>query len=516
MAPNRVIKVFIASPGDLAIERRAFKEVIDSLNKGFGRGKNVTFEALGWEDALAQVGRRPQALINKDVDVCNVFILVMWRRWGQKAPDAKARGFTSYTEEEFYRALKRMERTKAPTICTFFKAIETGEMASPGPDLKRVLKFRKKLEQSKQVLWRGFAGDTDFRNDIERHLIAFANGELEPANEPVAESLLPDSALAEIKKLREEAQKAVERAERAERAARKEETRTPKFHKKTALKNRSRSPRSGTALTAASELLADARASERSLELAESAAKAAIQGRVEEARQKFAAALDGTANLQILYLGFEFFLRVDELDEAERLVRRWLSISGPDAENADSAAASGNLGLIEMRRGNLDKAETYHKKSLAVHEKLVDLDGMASQYGNLGLIELCRDNVDEADRYLRKSLALHEKLGSSGGIATGYGNLGHIERSRGNLDEAEAYAKKSLSLFENLENPEGIAHAYYNLGLIERTRGRADEAESYLKKSLAIYEKIGTSVGMANAYNSLADQRRTRPHQESL
>jgi hypothetical protein len=36
--PPRPIHVFIASPRDLAIERRAFKAVIDELNGGFGDG----------------------------------------------------------------------------------------------------------------------------------------------------------------------------------------------------------------------------------------------------------------------------------------------------------------------------------------------------------------------------------------------------------------------------------------------------------------------------------------------
>ena len=38
MPPMRTIHVFIASPGDLAVERRAFKEVIDELTVGFGDG----------------------------------------------------------------------------------------------------------------------------------------------------------------------------------------------------------------------------------------------------------------------------------------------------------------------------------------------------------------------------------------------------------------------------------------------------------------------------------------------
>jgi hypothetical protein len=43
MAALRTIHIFMASPGDLAVERRAFKEVIDELNQGFGGGTGVKF-----------------------------------------------------------------------------------------------------------------------------------------------------------------------------------------------------------------------------------------------------------------------------------------------------------------------------------------------------------------------------------------------------------------------------------------------------------------------------------------
>ena len=72
-------------------------------------------------------------LINEDIDACDVFILLMWRRWGQEAP--MLRPFTSYTEEEFYRALARHDRHGKPTIFVFFKHIEPGQMADPGPQL---------------------------------------------------------------------------------------------------------------------------------------------------------------------------------------------------------------------------------------------------------------------------------------------------------------------------------------------------------------------------------------------
>ena len=135
------IRVFIASPGDLAVERAAFKEVIDELNDGFGAGVGVKFVALGWEDMLSVVGRRPQDEINKDVDRCDVFILVMYRRWGAKAADLP-KPATSRTEEEYLRAFYLpmataqavLQRIKAEVAGSHLAA-HYARASEPDPDL---------------------------------------------------------------------------------------------------------------------------------------------------------------------------------------------------------------------------------------------------------------------------------------------------------------------------------------------------------------------------------------------
>ena len=75
MSDVRTIRVFIASPGDLAVERAAFQQVLEELNAGFGDALDITFEPLGWEDTLASTGRRSQEVINREIDRCDVFIL---------------------------------------------------------------------------------------------------------------------------------------------------------------------------------------------------------------------------------------------------------------------------------------------------------------------------------------------------------------------------------------------------------------------------------------------------------
>ena len=185
MADVREIKVFIASPNDLPAERQAFRDVCDELNRGFGEGADCRFIPLGWENTLSSVGRRSQAVINQDIDACDVFILAMWRRWGQPAPDSD---FDSYTEEEFHRALDRFKKDGMPVIFVFFKYIDPGQIADPGAQLQKVLSFHRELEESRTVIYRKFKDDATFRDEISNHLCAFAKGTL-PARDAVLEPM---------------------------------------------------------------------------------------------------------------------------------------------------------------------------------------------------------------------------------------------------------------------------------------------------------------------------------------
>ena len=149
--PGRDISVFIASPGDLAPERQAFKGTIEALNEGFGDGLGVEFHAVGWEDVPATTGPRSQDVINERILNCDVFILALHRRWGQPAPDSSA---TSYTEEEYNLACQQLQATGKPRILVFFKNVDTASLADPGAELQKVIAFRKKLEAQHNTIYK--------------------------------------------------------------------------------------------------------------------------------------------------------------------------------------------------------------------------------------------------------------------------------------------------------------------------------------------------------------------------
>src|SRR4051794_8776467 len=102
---KHVFTVFLASPGDLQPERGRVKVNIDEFNVTIGRHFGYYIELLGWEDTLPGA-YRPQSKINEDVDRCELFIGVLWRRWGEPPGGGE---FTSGFEEEFARAMRRQE-----------------------------------------------------------------------------------------------------------------------------------------------------------------------------------------------------------------------------------------------------------------------------------------------------------------------------------------------------------------------------------------------------------------------
>src|SRR5215212_2846996 len=91
----KVLRVFVASPNDLNEERIKFREVIEEVNRIKSHPMGVHLEPLGWEDTLPGKGR-PQALINHDIEQCDLFVLMLWKRWGRPSGQ-----YSSGTEEEF-------------------------------------------------------------------------------------------------------------------------------------------------------------------------------------------------------------------------------------------------------------------------------------------------------------------------------------------------------------------------------------------------------------------------------
>lgn len=147
---KRVLRAFLASPGDLPAEREAVREAIDEVNASLTPMLDWELEVVGWEETEPGYGR-PQARINKDVDRCHVFIGILGSRWGSPT-GVEDSGFF----EEFQRAKQRCEQEGAPDIWLFFRRLPEAAVTDPGPQLQRVIDFRKQVEGEKQFLFKTF------------------------------------------------------------------------------------------------------------------------------------------------------------------------------------------------------------------------------------------------------------------------------------------------------------------------------------------------------------------------
>jgi HEAT repeat protein len=183
---RRILSVFLASPGDVFPERNIAVEVVHRINKLIGPRLGWHIDLHRWEDTKPAYGR-PQSIINPAVDACDLFIGLLWERWGQ------ATGiYTSGFDEEFQRAKARRESTGEPEIWLVFKTPRPDKVADPGSELTKVLAFRDAQRLSHQILYREIVNTEDWRTNLYEwlveHLFEEGASTMELAQQPPTES----------------------------------------------------------------------------------------------------------------------------------------------------------------------------------------------------------------------------------------------------------------------------------------------------------------------------------------
>src|SRR3712207_6011972 len=99
MATQRLLTVFLASPGDVAAERGVVRKVVEEFNDSIGEASGVRVQVIGWDtDARPSWGKDAQAFINDLIKGRKhaLFVVLFWNRFGTPTPRAK-----SGTLEEF-------------------------------------------------------------------------------------------------------------------------------------------------------------------------------------------------------------------------------------------------------------------------------------------------------------------------------------------------------------------------------------------------------------------------------
>ncbi|MCZ7859760.1 DUF4062 domain-containing protein [Agrobacterium salinitolerans] len=174
---RRIIKVFLASPGDLGDERRAAKAIVEEENKNHAFNAGYQIDLVGWEDTVAQA-RRAQAAINAELNQCDYFVGMMYKKWGS-APGKEDHPYTSGFEEEFRTSHKRRMQTGKPEMSLIFKKLSSDQLADQGPDLAKVVKLKKEIQETKEYTYQEFDDLRDFEAKFRAIVAKFLSNQME-------------------------------------------------------------------------------------------------------------------------------------------------------------------------------------------------------------------------------------------------------------------------------------------------------------------------------------------------
>jgi hypothetical protein len=167
-------RLFNASPGDVAEERAALADtVVPELRRilsafaDAGAGQVIELDAIRWEThSWPDVGADAQDVVNKQISDFDIFVGIMWQRFG--TPTKRA---ASGTGEEFERAFDLHAKHGVPRIMFYFRTAPFYPRSSEEIDqFKRVFKFKERLEKLGVRYWE-YNAPIDFERYVREHLI---------------------------------------------------------------------------------------------------------------------------------------------------------------------------------------------------------------------------------------------------------------------------------------------------------------------------------------------------------
>jgi hypothetical protein len=161
-------KVFIASPGDVQTERQMAERVIQNVNNSCRDTLGILVDCLNWEHLPPLMpkpadGRIQDVIIEELVRSCNVFVLILHKRWGTTEPGHAQ----SNTEREVNTALDMLAEGRNIMLLSYFRDIDPDP--DPGEQEQKVKELKKRLQ--KRGLWfRTYKDPEEFKDQLTHDL----------------------------------------------------------------------------------------------------------------------------------------------------------------------------------------------------------------------------------------------------------------------------------------------------------------------------------------------------------
>jgi len=178
MEQVQILRVVVASPGDVQSEREVLPKVIEELNHSTAGDRGLRLELTRWETdthpGFHNLG--PQGLIEPILKItdCDLLIGIFWKRFGTPTRDGK-----TGTEHEFLTAYRSWKKKRSPQIFVYFNQKAYSPKSKAETDQwGQVLDFQGNYP--KEGLWWPYNGKADFEKIVRNHLINYIRNLPEP------------------------------------------------------------------------------------------------------------------------------------------------------------------------------------------------------------------------------------------------------------------------------------------------------------------------------------------------
>lgn len=160
------LRIFLASPSDLAAEREVVRVCVDEHNARRKGESNVTYEVVGW-DRVRGTARRPQEAINELIIESHFLITLLKGSWGSEP--GSPWGYTSGTEEELFTGLLELGRAGQP-----MRDVWVAFLDNPSP-AEQIVELRKQMSAQHSMMYESIVDSRDFKDKLTERLETWEN-----------------------------------------------------------------------------------------------------------------------------------------------------------------------------------------------------------------------------------------------------------------------------------------------------------------------------------------------------
>lgn len=176
--------------------------------------------------------------------------------------------------------------------------------------------------------------------------------------------------------------------------------------------------------------------------------------------------------------------------EAKENINKTIEISEENNFISLLSNAYRELGVIFKNEGNLKRAEENLNKASTYYDKEQNKEGKAFCLGNLGLINIQKGDLNASYKFHSDSLDIFKEIEHQWGIANETANIGNVNCILGNK-KGFGQLKLALEMHEKNGYQYGVATDLKLIGAHHAINVNKVEGIKYLKKSKDVFLKIG-------------------------